>query len=72
MPAAPGQAYLDLVGRAGDRTLADADLTQVQGGVAVEAEDLLDTVERPALNDLEGSPGHDLLGGLEDQPDTSG
>ena len=70
--AAAGEPDLELVGRAGDRALADADLAEVEGRVAVQAEDLLDLVERVELDQRRRAAGHDLLGGLEQQPHAAG
>ena len=72
MAAAAGEPDLELVGRAGDRPLAHAHLAEVEGGVAVEAEDPLDVVEGAQLEQGRRPAGHDLLGGLEQQPDAAG
>ena len=70
--AGAGQGHVEVVGRAGDRALAQADPADVQGRVAVQAEDPLDTVERAQLDQRQRAAGHHLLGGLEEQPDPAG
>ena len=70
--AAAGEPDLELVGRSGDRTLADPDLAEVEGRVAVEAEDLVDLVEGAELDERGRATRHDLLGGLEQQAYAAG
>ena len=43
------------------------DLPDVETGVAVQPEDLVHVVERAGLDQVQRSPGHDLLGRLEEQ-----
>ena len=53
-----------MIGPSRRPTLAD-----VEGRVAVQAEDPLDAVERAQLDQRQRAAGHHLLGGLEEQPD---
>ena len=69
VPAPAGEGDLDLVGRGGDRADPQADLPDVEGGVAVQREDAVDPDEPVLGDDVLGPSGHDLLGGLEDEPD---
>ena len=48
------------------------DLAEVEGRVAVEAEDLVDLVEGAELDQRGRAAGHDLLGGLEQQAYAAG
>ena len=67
--AAPaGEGDLDLVGRGRDRSHAQADLPDVERRVAVQREDAVDPDEPVLGDDVLGPTGHDLLGGLEDEP----
>ena len=49
--------------------VAQADVADVERRVAVEHEDPVDLVEGAAPISVEGAAGHDLLGGLEEEPD---
>ena len=60
------------VGGAGERALAQADAADVEARVAVQAEDVGDALERTGGDQVQRTTGHDLLGGLEQQPHASG
>ena len=66
--AAAREGDLDLVGRGRDRADAQADLAGVERRVAVQREDAVDPDETVLGDDVLGTTGHDLLGGLEDEP----
>ena len=72
VPAAPGEPHAEAVGGAGDGTDAQAHLPDVERGVAVEPEGVGDVLEPAGGDHLQGASGHDLLGGLEEQPDPTG
>ena len=63
--------YLDgeVVGGRGDRPDPAAQLAGIQLGVAVHPEQRLDPVQAAIGDDVQGSTGQALLGGLEDEPD---
>ena len=48
------------------------DRADVEARVAVQPEDPGDAVERAGVDRHQGAAGHDLLGGLEEQPDPAG
>ncbi len=66
--AAALEAHLDPVGGAGQRAEAQPHLADVDARVAVQGEDPLDVVEGAQPHQVDGAAGHDLLGGLEEQP----
>ena len=72
VPAAAGEPDRERVGGAGERADPQADLADVDGGVAVQAVDVPDAVEGAGGDHLERTAGHHLLGGLEQQPDPAG
>ena len=54
-PPAAGEPDLEAVGGAGDRALAQTDLADVDGRVAVQAEDPADVVERTEVHQPRGA-----------------
>jgi hypothetical protein len=67
MPSAAAERDGDPVGGSRERAVVKAHVTDIQRGVAVDAEDGVDTLD-PALPDhLLRSTRDDLLGRLEDQ-----
>jgi hypothetical protein len=72
VPAGPVEGDFEPVAGGGDGTLPQTDLPGVHLGIAVHGEDLPDTLQHPALDDVGGTSGKDLLGGLEEQPDGPG
>ena len=71
-PPLPLEQHVEVVGGAGERTLAQTDRADVDPGVGVQAEDAGDTVERAGLDRHQRAAGHDLLRRLEDQPHPAG
>ena len=69
VPAAAGERDLDAVGRARDRSLAQAHLADVERRVAVQRDDAGDPAQDTGREQPERAAGHDLLRGLEDQAD---
>ena len=67
MPTATGEDHVNPVGGCGDGSFTHADLTYVEGGVAVQGEDARDALEHAVGHQLQRSPGHDFLGRLKDQ-----
>ena len=51
---------------------AQPDLPHVDSRVTVQREDPLHLLERTQADQVQGPAGHDLLGGLEEQPDATG
>ena len=72
VPARPLEAHLEPVGGAGERAGPQAHLADVDARVAVQGEDPLHVLEHPEAHQVQGAPGHDLLGRLEEQPDPAG
>ena len=66
-PPRPGDDDLDLVRGRGDGADAQTHLPRVEGRVAVQREDAVDAREPALGDDVLGSPGHQLLGRLEDE-----
>ena len=72
VPALATEPHGQRVGGAGERPLAQPEAAHVEAGVAVQAEDVVHAVEGAGLDQVQRSPGHDLLGGLEEQPHAPG
>ena len=68
MPARRVQCHLDLVGGRRDRARPHRDPAHRQSRVAVQREDARHAVERARGDGVDRAAGHQLLGGLEDQP----
>ena len=69
MPSAATERDGDPVGCRREGAAAQPDVTDIQGGVAVDAEDGVDALDPSRLDDPLRSTGDDLFGRLEDQAD---
>ncbi len=72
VPARREQRDLDLIGRRRDRARLDGHLADLQPRVAVQREDSRHPGERACGDGVDGATGHELFGGLEDQPNADG
>ncbi len=70
VPAVRLQRDLDLIGRRRDRARPHRDLADRQPRVAVQREDPRHARQRTGRDRVDRAAGHQLLGGLEDQPHT--
>ena len=68
VPTRRGEPQFDEVCGGGQRTFAQPDLADLEPRVAVQPVDPLDAVHRAGGDHVQRAAGHDLLGGLEDQP----